>query len=171
MGLRLGRFVTAAFICFSFAALVNAAPKLRLVTSTVGLVPVAAGTAGTSQTVEAYNAEDGSLSLSVSASASWLAASVGSPRACAATTSSSTCIPLQFALNTSALAAGTYTGIVTVSASNALDAPQTVTVTVRIDGVDVYVAPGSSRDIPFTASKPLTWSATTQGRRFPAPSR
>ena len=61
------------------------------------------------------------------------------------------------------MAAGTYTGIVTVSASSStIDAPQTITVTVRVGGVDVYVAPGSSRDVPIATGHFVTTSANTQ---------
>ena len=143
---------------------------LRLVTSVVGPVPVATGGSAPSQTVEGYNAGDGSLSLSVSvpSSVTWLAASIGSPRACTTTTAAGTCIPLQFALNTSGLAAGTYTGTVTVSAgSNTIDAPQTITVTVRVGRVDVYVAPGTTSDVQITTNHAISASSTTQdGNRW-----
>ncbi|MBZ5620434.1 MAG: hypothetical protein LAQ69_17170 [Acidobacteriia bacterium] len=137
---------------------------LRLVSSTVGPIPVPTGASAPAQTVEAYNAGDGSLALSVSvSSATWLTASVGSPRACASTTAAATCLPLQLALNTTGLAAGTYTGVVTVSAgSNTIDAPQTVTVTMRVGPVDVFAAPGASRDIPVTTNHLVTARNTTQ---------
>ena len=92
----------AVFLCFVSSLI--AAPKLRLVTTTVGPITVAAGSSGPAQTVEAYNAGDGALSLSVASSAAWLGASVGAPRACSSQAGS--CIPLQFALNTAALPAG-----------------------------------------------------------------
>jgi uncharacterized protein (TIGR03437 family) len=78
------------------------------------------------------------------------------------------CVPLQLALNTSTLAAGTYTGTVTVNgAANVVDAPQTITVTVRIGALNVYVAPGSSTDVLFSTSSPLAGSASTQdGNRW-----
>lgn len=143
---------------------------LRLVTSVVGPVPVAAGGSAPPQTVESYNAGDGSLSLTVTvpSSVTWLVPSVGSVRACTSTTAAATCIPLQFALNTSALAAGTYTGTVTVSAgSNTIDAPQTITVTVRVGPVDVYVAPGTSSDLHITTNHAIATSSTTQdGNRW-----
>src|ERR1022692_4597291 len=116
MGLQKGCFgvglktrILSAFVLFTSVTLLDAAPMLRLVTSVVGPVPVATGGSAPSQTVEGYNAGDGSLSLSVSvpSSLTWLAASAGSPRACTTTTAAGTCIPLQFALNTSGLAAGT----------------------------------------------------------------
>jgi uncharacterized protein (TIGR03437 family) len=143
---------------FLSAAGLSAAPRLRLVSSTVGPVSIAPGSNGSAQTVEAYNAADGSLSLSLTSSVAWIAGSVGAQRACASR--SGTCTPLQFALNTSALPAGTVTGIVTVSDPNAVDAPQTITVTVQIGGgvpasLDVYAAPGATRDLTFTTNSQL----------------
>jgi uncharacterized protein (TIGR03437 family) len=147
-----------AVASFLSAAGLSAAPRLRLVSSTVGPVSIAQGSNGSAQTVEAYNAADGSLNLSLTSSVAWIAGSVGAPRACASR--SGTCTPLQFALNTAALPAGTATGIVTVSDPNAVDAPQTITVTVQIGGgvpssLDVYAAPGGTRDITFTTNSQL----------------
>jgi len=158
------RSLCVALVPLGFATLLHAAPMLRLVNSAVVSVPLPAGASGGTQIVEAYNAGDGSLSLSNPVSSvSWIATSVGSPRACTTTTASATCIPLQLALNTSALAPGTYTASVTVNgAANVVDAPQTITVTVRIGGIDVYVAPGSSRDVPFITNSPVIGSPSTQ---------
>ena len=127
------RFLNVALIPLGFATLLQAAPMLRLVNTAVVAVPLPVGGNGGTQIVEAYNAGDGSLSLSNPASSvSWIATSVGPSRACTTTKASATCLPIQLALNTSALAAGTYTGSVTVNGSNVVDAPQTITVTVRI---------------------------------------
>ena len=136
----------------------SAAPRLRLVSSTVGPVSIAQGSNGSAQTVEAYNAADGSLNLSLTPSVSWIAGTVGAQRACSSR--SGLCTPLQFALNTSALPAGTATGIVTVSDPNAVDAPQTISVTVQIGGavpasLSVYVAPGATRDLDFSTNSQL----------------
>ncbi|MBS1856098.1 MAG: hypothetical protein JST11_12080 [Acidobacteria bacterium] len=122
------------------------------------------GANGATQTVEAYNIGDGSFNLTVSSTASWLAASVGAQRTC--TSRAGTCTPLSFALNTSGLPAGMATGIVTVSDPNTVDAPQTITVTVQMGGgvpasVDVYVAAGSSRDVTFSTNSPLSASTKT----------
>jgi len=164
----LRRFLCAALVPLGFATLLHAAPMLRLATAAVVPVPLPVGANGGTQVVEAYNAGDGSLSLSIGASVSWIVTTIGSPRGCATTTASATCIPLQIALNTSALAAGTYNATVTVGgAANVVDAPQTITVTVRIGGVNVYVAPGSTSDVTFTGNNPLIGSATTQdGNRW-----
>jgi len=151
----------AGFLC---VASLNAAPRLRLVSSTVGPVSITPGTSGSplqTQTVEAYNAADGSLNLSLSSSVSWIAGTVGAQRACSpASQRTGLCTPLQFALNTSALPAGTATGVVTVSDPNAVDAPQAITVTVQIGGaipssLDVYVAPGATRDLSFSTNGQL----------------
>ncbi|MEO8372743.1 MAG: hypothetical protein ABI806_26400, partial [Candidatus Solibacter sp.] len=132
--------------------------------STVGPISIALGTNGAAQTSEAYNASDGSLNLSLSSSVSWIAPSVGAQRAC--TTRSGLCIPLQFALNTASLPAGMSTAIVTVFDPNAVDAPQTVTVTVQLGGsvpnsMDVYVAPGGSRDLTFSTNGQIAGTTRT----------
>ena len=164
------RFLRAALVPLGFATLLHAAPMLRLATTAVVPVPLPAGASGGTQIVEAYNAGDGSLSLSgnPTSSVSWIATSYGASRACTTTTASATCIPIQLALNTSALAAGTYTGSVTVNgAAGVVDAPQTITVTVRIGALNVYVAPGATSDVSFNTSSPLTGSASTQdGNRW-----
>lgn len=152
-------------VSFAFASLIVAAPKLRLATSTVGPISIAPGSNGAAQTVEAFNAGDGALSLSLTSSVTWLGTSVGAPRACSS--QAGTCIPLQFALNTSGLSAGAQTAIVTASDPNAVDAPQTITVTVQMgsgipNSVDVYVAPGSTRDTRFATNGSLNSQASTQ---------
>jgi adhesin/invasin len=162
--------ILSALVLFTFVTLLDAAPMLRLVTSVVGPIPVPTGGSAPAQIVEGYNAGDGSLPLTVSvpSSVTWLTASVGASRACASTTAASTCVPLQFALNTSGLAAGTYTGTVTVNAgSSTIDAPQTITVTVRVGPVDVYVAPGKSNDLHITTNHAISATASTQdGNRW-----
>jgi hypothetical protein len=70
---------------FLFAAGLHAAPRLRLVSSTVGPVSIAPGASGgasQTQTVEAYNDADGSLNLKLASSVSWIAASTGAQRNC-----------------------------------------------------------------------------------------
>ena len=147
---------------------------LRLVATTVGPVSAAVGTPPAAQVVEAYNAGSGTLSLSATpaASATWLAAAVGSPRACTTTTAASSCLPITFTLNTGSLAAGMYTGAVTVTDANgAVDSPQTITVTVQVGGgvpgsvgqsPPIYVAPGTTASVAFSTNSPINGRATTQ---------
>jgi len=59
---------------------------LRLVSSTVGPIAVPQGAAGPAQTVEAYNAGDGSLSLAAAFSASCLVPTIQAARACTSPT-------------------------------------------------------------------------------------
>ncbi|MCX6635981.1 MAG: hypothetical protein NT090_13005, partial [Acidobacteria bacterium] len=142
-----------------------AAPKLRLVETTLGPVSVAQGSGGPTRTVEAYNGGDGTLSLAVSSSVSWAVASVGAQRACFSRAGA--CLPIQVALNTASLARGSYTGTITVSDPNALDAPQTITVTVLAGGgvpdrLDLFVAPnGSTAEAVFTTNSSLQPRAST----------
>jgi uncharacterized protein (TIGR03437 family) len=153
-----------------FPGLLVASPKLRLSASTVGPVSIAQGANGNAQTVEAYNIGDGSLNLSLSSSVTWIGATAGSQRAC--TTRSGICTPLTFALNTSGLPVGTSTGIITVGDQNAVDAPQTITVTVQINGsvpgtVELYAAPGSTNEVTFSTNSQLTATTkTTDGANW-----
>src|SRR5262245_283094 len=149
---RLGVGLRTAVLILSGVGLTHAAPVLRLVGSAVGPVPARAGAAAATQSVEAYNIGDGSLSLRATASVPWIAATVGNSRNCVTTINSSQCIPVLIALNTGSLANGMFTGIVTVEDPNAVDAPQTITVTVRVGPIDLYVAPGTARDTYIATS-------------------
>ena len=175
MGLIKSLRLFTPFFLFS-TSLLQAVPMLRLVSTTVGPVSIAVGSAGGTQTVEAYNAGDGSLNLAAATAdpasggpVSWLAASVQAPRACATTSLARTCIPIVLSLNTGSLGAGAATAVVTVAAPNAADAPQTITVTVQMGGsipnaVSAYVAPGGSVDIPITTNSSIRGNAVTQDR-------
>jgi uncharacterized protein (TIGR03437 family) len=161
-----GKTVLRAGLIVGFlAASLHAAPKLRLVSSTVGPLSITQGANGAMQTVEAYNAGTGTLSLSASSSVSWIVANVSTSRACTGRTG--TCIPIQLSLLTTSLAKGTYTGTVTISDPNAVDAPQTATVTVQMGGgvpdrVDLYGPPnGSYNDQTFYTNSYLTSTVTT----------
>jgi len=116
------RFITILTLT---AAALSAAPKLRLSASTVGPLVIAAGQNGATQTIDAGNFGDGTLALTTSSNVPWITPAIGPSRAC---TLRSICIPVQIALNTASLAKGKYTGTVTVSDPNAVDAPQTIVV-------------------------------------------
>ncbi len=148
------------FLCSLLGGLAAASPKLRLSTAAVGPVFVNPGQNGVAQVVTASNAGDGSLSLSVSASASWLGASVSGNF-------------VQIALNTAALARGKYTGVVTVNDPNAVDAPQNITVTVQVgsgvpDSMDLYLPPGGSAKANFLVPNAPTITVTNpaSGAKF-----
>lgn len=143
------------------AAGLAAAPKLRLSNTTVGPVIIVAGQNGSLQTVEAGNFGDGNLSLTVTSNVPWITASVGPAHPC---TLRPVCLPVQIALNTAALAKGRYTGVVTVSDPNAIDAPQTIVVTVQMggvpDAVDLYLPPNSFASSSFTTASGLKTAVT-----------
>src|ERR1039458_2589298 len=88
---------------FLGAAGLSAAPRLRLVSSTVGPVSIAQGANGSAQTVEAYNAADGSLNLSFSYSVPWIVVTEGAQRACSTTAAATICTPLRSEEHTSEL--------------------------------------------------------------------
>jgi uncharacterized protein (TIGR03437 family) len=143
------------------AAILSAAPRLQL-TQTAFSVSVAAGANGPTQILDAANIGDGTLNLQTSSSVPWLTASLGAQHSCVL---AAICTPVQIALLTSSLAKGTYTGIVTLSDPNAIDAPQFVTVTVLIGGgvpdkLEFFVPPGGSASSAFTTASKVTTSTT-----------
>ncbi|MCU1329680.1 MAG: hypothetical protein JWN34_5050 [Bryobacterales bacterium] len=135
-----------AALVLTLASVASAAPRLGLSATTVGPVNTQPGQAGPTQTVQAYNLGDGSLTLSATASASWLSATVGAKADCPQ--AGGGCYAISIALNTASVAAGTYTEFVTVSDPNAVDAPQDIKVTVNTTGVQssitAYVTPTGS---------------------------
>ena len=153
MGLK----IRSLLLILAVAGTAMAAPKLRLSTAAIGPVFVATGQNGPSQTILAANTGDGSLSLSASSSVSWLNVAFGSPSSCSL---SSSCVPVGIALATNGLARGLYTGVVTLTDPNAVDAPQTFTVTVQIgsavpDSLDLYIPPAGSSSSSFTTANSL----------------
>jgi uncharacterized protein (TIGR03437 family) len=148
-----------------------AAPRLRLSETTIGPVSVAQGTNGPTRSVEYFNAGDGTLSVTLSSSASWAVATAGAGRQCSVFAGTGICTPVNVALNTSSLAAGTHTAVVTLRDPNAVDAPQTVTVTVIVGGavpasanLFVSTAAGSRDSVAFTTNSLVQGTpATTTG--------
>jgi uncharacterized protein (TIGR03437 family) len=143
------RHLTAVLLS---AMALYATPQLRLSTSTVGPLNIAVGASGTTQTVTTSNIGDGTLALSASANVPWIAATIAGSN-------------VQIALNTSTLAQGVATGLVTVTATGAIDSPQTIAVTVLMGGgvpsaINLYVPPGGSTSTTFTASSQLNTNST-----------
>jgi len=154
----------------AFTATLSAAPQLVLSSASVGPIHVFPGSNGTTQAVQAQNAGTGMLNLSATASATWLAAGVGGPGPCKLSQNVGTCYPITIALNTAALSAGVYTGYITLTDPNAIDSPQTITVTVNVAGIPssltFYITPtGGPAPTAFTPVVPqatVTGVATTQ---------
>ncbi len=160
MDLRVRVLLVSSLILLASSSLFGAG-KLRLETTAVGPLSVATGSNGPTQTINALNGGDAPLSLSATSSVSWLAPTVQTFRSCGTL---GNCYPIQIALNTAALAKGTYTGVVTISDPNALDAPQTITVTVAVgggvpDAITMYV-PKNGTEVSRTFSTANAVSAT-----------
>jgi len=154
--LRLGVVLGAA------VSLLPAAPRLAISPQTAYTVSIVTGQNGSPIIVDAGNLGDGSLSLAVTSSVSWLSASIGSQVSCGF----GQCTAVNIALQTSALAKGTYTGFVTVSDPSAVDAPQTISVTALVggsvpDSIAFYAPPGGTATQTFNTGASPTVTATT----------
>lgn len=127
-------FSWATALTFLAAVTASATPRLVVTPTTLGPIFVPTGSNGATQTLEAYNAGDGTLVVSATTSSSWLTATIGATRPC---TSQITvpCFPISVALNTSALASGTYTAAVIVSAANTFDTQIRASVTINVGNV------------------------------------
>jgi uncharacterized protein (TIGR03437 family) len=163
------RISTFVFLFTLTAAGLSAAPRLGLNTLKVGQINIMTGTNGPNQTVQAYNLGTGTLSLTATPTASWLTASVGSQTSCSQAPGG--CYPITIGLNTSGLAGGTYTEYVIVTDPNAVDSPQTITVTVNTapvpNSVTTYITPvGGGLPVAivkiFTSGTGITGSVNTQ---------
>jgi uncharacterized protein (TIGR03437 family) len=129
-----------------FSAALSGAPILRLNTSSLRPIWVPQGTNGpTTVSFEAYNTGDGTLNPQVKGSHTWLTPNLGAARACSFD-ASKTCRPINVVLASSGLAAGAYSGVVSVTDSAAFDAPQNVRVTIYVGGnapskIDFFLPP------------------------------
>ncbi len=136
-------FCSILLTCFSVATL-SAAPQLRLSTTAVGPIYVESGATTPAQSINAFNIGTGSLNLSIASSASWLTGTIGSPATCTGGPVAA-CLPVTVAVSTASLAVGTYTGSLTLNDPNAIDSPQSVVVTVQVNGApasaNLYVTP------------------------------
>jgi len=152
-------------LSFLLASAVHAAPQLRLTQTAVGPISLAVGATGTAPSVDAANAGDGALNLRLTSSAPWIVPTLGAPGQCSLR---GACTPIQIALQTASLARGTHTGLITVADPAAIDAPQTISVTVQIGGgvpdrADLFVAPnGMAAELPFSTNNALNASVSTQ---------
>jgi uncharacterized protein (TIGR03437 family) len=151
--------VASSFIFLACCPLFGAA-KLRLDNTALGPISVATGANGPTQTVNASNAGDGALGLSATSSVTWLSPTVNAFGSCGLL---GDCNPIKIALNTASLAKGTYTGLITVSDPNAVDAPQTISVTVNVGG---GVPDSITLYIPNNGT-PVSQSFSTGGRVTP----
>src|SRR5262249_41680137 len=101
---------STGFILFS-VSLLNAAPVLRLSSATIGPILVPSAGVANTQTLEAYNAGDGTLnpSVSVPSSTPWVTARMGESRPCRMILAAvgKMCSTIQVNISTSGLPQGT----------------------------------------------------------------
>jgi len=162
----LRRFLPLLALGICTVGIATAQPRLRLSETTLGPISIAVGANGAPRTIDATNSGSGSLTLSARSSVSWIAPTIGPSRVCSQ--SGNTCIAVQFALNTASLARGIYTGIVTVSDPAAIDAPQTITVTVQVGGsvpdattLFVPTRTGATASASFATNSPIQGTPST----------
>ncbi len=135
----------------------NAAPRLNLAQSAL-TVSVPVGSNGPTYTIDSFNVGSGSLTLQATSSVAWLTATVGASQQCVLRGS---CYPVTIMFQTASLAAGTYTGTITLSDPSAVDSPQYINVTAQVGGdvpanLTFYAAPGGSASASFTTNRPVT---------------
>lgn len=152
--------------CALLAGSVCAAPKLRLSRTTIGPVSAAIGSAAPAQVVDAFNAGDGELVLDVRTSAPWIQVSLTEPLACSL--AGGQCFPIRIVATTAGLERGRHTGVVTVIAPGAVDAPQTITVTLDAGGsvpekIELAVRPEGTDATVVRAGSPISATASTEG--------
>jgi uncharacterized protein (TIGR03437 family) len=145
------------FLPLLFVSGLCATPRLNLIQTSL-TVSVPAGTNGPTETLYTFNIGDGTLDLQASSSVTWLVPTVGTSQVCGLRGG---CYPVSIAFQTSSLAAGTYTGVITLSDPSAIDAPQYISVTAQVGGdvpgtLSFYLAPGGSTSTTFTTNGHIT---------------
>jgi len=156
--------LAAGAVLLATASLSWAAPQLRLAQTVVGPIAVAQGANAGMQVVFANNIGDGNLNLRLTTNVSWIQTTIGTPTACSLR---GICLPLNLDLRTASLAPGQYTGVVVVADPNAVDAPQTIVVSVRVgsavpDKLEFVLTPGTAAQTRITTTGPVTVAVTTQ---------
>ncbi|HKD08172.1 MAG TPA: hypothetical protein VKB79_19890 [Bryobacteraceae bacterium] len=156
-------FLTPALLAW-LSMPVAAAPRLVVSPGAIGPLFIPIGTNGASQTLQASNGGDGTLTLQVSSSASWLSASVRGTAPCMSNPAQ-TCQSIVVFLTTGTLPAGIYTEWITVTAAGAIDSPYNIPVTVTVANVPatlaLYVTPSGSASAPIYPQSPINISVGT----------
>lgn len=148
------RFFAPLLLLAALSAVsLSAAPRLNVV-QTALTISVPAGSNGPTYTIDTFNIGSGSLNLQASSSVPWLVPTVGASTECGLR---GACYPVAIAFQTASLAAGTYTGTITLTDPNALDSPQYINVTAQVGGdvpsnLTFYVAPNGSASASFTTN-------------------
>jgi uncharacterized protein (TIGR03437 family) len=164
LGLKYVLACSAAIVALSTNSW--AAPRLRLSQTVVGPVQTAQGSNPGNQVVYADNVGDGSLNLKLTSNVTWLQPTTGAPTDCSLR---GICVPINIALRTNTLSPGIYSGVIAVTDPNAVDAPQTIVVTVQVgsgvpDKVELSLAPGASVQARFNSTNRLQVTSSVQGQ-------
>jgi hypothetical protein len=107
----------------------GAPPALLLQPGTLSFAAFQGNGNPASQSVTVYNEGTGTLSWTASSNQSWLSASPSS---------GTTPATVSISVNTSGLAAGNYTGTITISSSGATNLPQTITVSLTVTNLLLF---------------------------------
>ena len=142
-----------------------AAPQLRLSQTVVGPLTVNQGSNPANQVVFATNVGDGTLSLRLNPNVTWLSATTGAPAECSLR---GICTPINITVRAAGLTSGLYSGVIAVSDPNAVDAPQTIIVIVRVgsgvpEKVEFNVTPGASSEARFTTANRVNVASSVTG--------
>lgn len=116
-----------------------AQPTISMSPSALSFNATAGGAGPSNQTIVITNSGTGTLTWSVTDNANWLAATQSGNSVVAT-------------VSTTGLAAGSYSGVITIAASGATNTPQTVPVTLTL----------AAAPPPTTGSVTLTWTANTE---------
>ncbi|HEX5227818.1 MAG TPA: hypothetical protein VFW44_08915 [Bryobacteraceae bacterium] len=146
------RILTPLLLVSSLSAASTPA-RLNLVQSSLNF-SVATNSNTSTYTVYAFNIGGGTLNLTATSSVPWLVPTVGAETTCGLRGG---CYPVSIAFQTGSLAAGNYTGVITLNDPNAVDAPQYFTVNVQVGGdvpdtVNLNLAPGTSATATFNTN-------------------
>lgn len=146
------RLVTPLLLVSSLSA-ASAPARLNLVQTALNL-SVATNSNTSTYTVYAFNIGGGTLNLKATSSVPWLVPTVGAETTCGLRGG---CYPVSIAFQTGSLAAGNYTGVITLNDPNAIDAPQYFTVNAQVGGdvpdkLNFNLAPGGSTSATFNTN-------------------
>jgi len=138
----------------AFAITITEPPAINLSRTALnfGAIQSSAATAG--QTVIIGNSGGGTLVWSASSNQTWLLVTPA--------TGTGTGV-LQISVGTAGLAVGSYSGAITVSASSAVNSPQTITVGLTIKAQGTSAAPFGSFDTPSEGTTGITGAIPVTG--------
>lgn len=144
----------------------QAAPTLRLSTTTVGPISTPPGAPGPAQEIEAYNTGDGELNLSLAPSVNWIVPTLLPARNCS--NRPGNCTPIRIAFSTAALSSGRHVGSIFVTSPGATDGAQNILVIAQVGGgvpadVQFHLPPnGATDERAITTLSPVFAAPTTQ---------